>query len=67
MNKWMSKTPNNKTQSFIKTYSIPQYEDKQRYNEILFEDKRESIPTVDIDKIVSVKGDYEIGVEKDFN
>ena len=32
--------PNNKTQSFIKTYSIPQYEDKQGYNEILFEDKR---------------------------
>ncbi len=34
--------PNNKTQSFIKTYSIPQYEDKQGYNEILFEDKRGS-------------------------
>jgi len=32
--------PNNKTQSFIKTYSIPQYEDKEGYNEILFEDKR---------------------------
>ena len=32
--------PKEKTKSFIKTYSIPQYEDKIGYNEILFEDKR---------------------------
>ncbi len=32
--------PKEKTKSFIKTYSIPQYEDKEGYNEIAFEDKR---------------------------
>lgn len=32
--------PQNKTKSFIKTYSIPQYENKLGYNEILFEDKK---------------------------
>ncbi|ADG93411.1 Rhs element Vgr protein [Arcobacter nitrofigilis DSM 7299] len=32
--------PKEKTKSFIKTHSIPQYEDKIGYNEIAFEDKR---------------------------
>ena len=32
--------PSSKTKSFIRTYSIPQYEDKQGFNELLFEDKR---------------------------
>jgi type VI secretion system secreted protein VgrG len=32
--------PENKTKSYIKTYSMPQYEDKEGYNEMAFEDKR---------------------------
>ena len=32
--------PKEKTKSFIKTQSTPQYEDKEGYNELLFEDKR---------------------------
>ncbi|QKF67313.1 type VI secretion system, syringe needle protein [Arcobacter venerupis] len=32
--------PENKTKSYIKSYSMPQYEDKEGYNEMAFEDKR---------------------------
>ena len=32
--------PTEKTKSFIKTQTIPQYEDKEGYNELLFEDKQ---------------------------
>ena len=32
--------PSNKTQSFIKTQTIPQYTDKEGYNELLFEDRQ---------------------------
>lgn len=32
--------PKEKTQSFIKTQTTPQYEDKEGYNELLFEDKQ---------------------------
>ena len=39
-NKNPNNLPSSKTKSFIRTYSIPQYEDKQGFNELLFEDKR---------------------------
>ena len=32
--------PNEKSKSFIKTQSTPQYEDKEGYNELLFDDKQ---------------------------
>ncbi len=32
--------PHSKTRSFIKTQTTPQYEDKEGYNELLFEDKQ---------------------------
>jgi type VI secretion system secreted protein VgrG len=38
-NKHPYNLPKDKTKSFIKTYTTPQYEDKQGYNELLFEDK----------------------------
>lgn len=39
-NKIPYELPVNHTKSYIKTYSLPQYEDKEGYNELLFEDKR---------------------------
>jgi type VI secretion system secreted protein VgrG len=38
-NKHPYNLPKDKTKSFIKTYSTPQYEDKEGFNELLFEDK----------------------------
>ncbi|MGA1940870.1 type VI secretion system Vgr family protein [Arcobacter sp. YIC-310] len=39
-NKKAYNLPENKTQSYIRTNSMPQYEETKGYNELLFEDKR---------------------------
>ncbi|QKF78256.1 type VI secretion system, syringe needle protein [Arcobacter defluvii] len=39
-NKIAHSLPNNKTKSYIRTYTTPQYEDEIGFNEILFEDKQ---------------------------
>lgn len=39
-NRYAYNLPKEKTKSFIKTQTTPQYEDKEGYNELLFEDKQ---------------------------
>ena len=54
--------PKEKTKSFIKTQTTPQYEDKEGYNELLFEDKQN-------EKLLSLiaQNDYELQVLNNSN
>ncbi|WP_324172503.1 type VI secretion system tip protein TssI/VgrG [Sulfurimonas sp.] len=54
--------PKEKTKSFIKTQTTPQYEDKEGYNELLFEDKQG-------EELLSLRAqnDYELNVLNNSN